>query len=144
MTGPKQSDRHQQRTITEMRDEFERELLRSDRAQVRPRAWGFSNPLARLPRRLLPVFAVAALAGGGAGIAVAGGDVDQPSVQPPAELISVTSASGQKIDFKCEADRQWFFDQVGGMDSPVIKDPNSTEPWPTPPDGICKGSPSIP
>lgn len=138
MTETPNNDRD--RIIDEIRDEFEVTLLQRGGEEVRPRR--FSAPFAsRLPRRFAPVLAALALSAGSAGIAVAAMDTEEESLRPPPEIVEVTNASGDSIEFKCEADRQWFFDHIeGGADLPVKEFP---ETLPVPPKGLCEGSPPL-
>ncbi len=126
--------------IEEMRDELERELLHPSRSEVRARS--FPSLFPRLPRRTLPLLAGIAIAAGGAGVALASSDgTRDEGFNPPAELIGITSASGQRIDFKCEADREWFFDHIDLANDPPLQD--LPDPLPVPPEGICEGSPPL-
>lgn len=133
-----------ERALSEMRDELERDLLHPKRAGVKAR--GFGTPRSWLPRRILPFIAGAAIAAGGAGIAVAASGIGEtvgegPGIEPPAELLGITSDSGERIDFKCEADRQWFFDHIDGSGDLPLE--NLPDPLPVPPEGICEGSPKL-
>ena len=129
----------QDRVIERMRDELERDLLHPSRAEVRPR--NFPRLFARLPHRTLPLLAGLAIAAGGAGIALASSDGSKDERLEPPELLGVTSASGQRIDFNCEADRQWFFDHIDFSSDLPLQD--LPDPLPVPPEGICAGSPSL-
>lgn len=135
------SDQNDQ-TISEIRNELEGELMREGRDRVRP---GLLAGLrgGSIPRRLAAPLAALAFAAAGAGVAVAatgGGGDEQPL--PPPELAGITSSSGESIEFKCQADRQWFFDEIGG-DEGLRELLETNAPFPTPPEGICDGSPPL-
>lgn len=128
-----------ERTIAEMRDELERELLHPSRAGIRRRS--VLNLFSRVPQRTLPLLVGAAVAAGGVGIAMAS-DATKEGFDPPAELLGVTSVTGERIDFKCEADQQWFFDHIDLTGDTPLQD--LPDPLPVPPEGICDGSPPLP
>ncbi len=130
-------------SLRELRDELESNLINERTAGTRSRPT--LGVLSKLPSKAAPLLVGAAFVAGGAGIAVAAIVNNEPTTQQTVpQLIAITTASGERVEFNCEADRQFFYDQVGGQGSAAIEDPDYSEPLPSPPEGICVGSPTLP
>jgi len=120
-------------TLDELQDELGAAFAqRADQDAVSPRRW-------RL-RRLGPLLGVVALAGGGAGVAIAAND--DSSNKPPEQITPVVTAfvgpDGQLHTFECEAESRWFFAAVGGDLKQFVE---SGAELPTAPSDICDGEP---
>lgn len=115
-----------QETLDKMREELGAEFGRAVRRNDRP----------RLSRKLSALAAVGACALGGTGFAVASAADDDPfSNEPPPSLTAIGHSSGQAVQLRCDAERQWFADNVG-FDNPALSDPRSEIP--TLPTELCE------
>lgn len=118
--------------LNELQDEFGAALaLRAERdSSLRTRS---------RVRRFGPLLGVAALAGGGAGVAIAatenGFDEPPPQVDPALVAIGM-GPDGELIRFGCEAESKWFFAAIGGD---LKQFDESGAELPVSPDGICDG-----